>query len=311
MNEAKSAALRYVLCHYGNLLSVEDPIFDSDSKTWVTHIRTDYPRVIRNDQTPDEIILRFLSINKLGMLRFTEDFRPVEFTPREECVKNLKTHLKVWYERAKRIIVEASADQLARVAETQWVLNPILMIISNLQKKEIISDNEVELAGRSERIRQYLNLLESLQIVRRVENGYTHGNLLTVLQEKSKDIAELEVTVLSHVLKTSYPSIREIFSITQVERFVHVDSCYYTPALEAGQIIYLKRESIIDICGDMYKDKDSLGITQILDKLVRVKALEYSHPYYCANENIFENMLDMKKKLPDLAPLRGGASLTV
>lgn len=307
MTDAKSIALHYVLNHYGNLVSVEDPIFDDKSKTWITHIRTDYPRIIQDDQRPNEKILKFLSINKLGMLRFPEDFsRPVEATPREECVKNLKTNLKMWRERAEKIIVAASANQIARITETQLFLNPILKVISNLQKKEIIYDGEVESVAREERTKQYLELLEHLQLVRRIDNGYTYGDLLTALQEKIKDAAELEVVVLSHVLKESYSVLREIFRITQLEKFVHVDSCYYTPALEAEEILHLKRETIIDLCSGMYGNRDSLGITQILDKLIRADALKYEHPYYCANEKIFNDMVNMKHNLPELTSLRAG-----
>jgi len=312
MSEAKTAALRYVLHHYGNLVSVEDPIFDKESKTWVTNIRTDYPRIIRNDQRPGEIILKFLSMNRLGTLRFTEDFRPVEVTTRKECIRNLGMYLNLWRERAERIILNTSASQIARIAETQWVLNPVLKVISNLQKKEIIYDEEVLRAPRSDKMKRYLELLESVQLVRRIDKGYTYGNLLTALQDELReDIEGLEAAVLSHVLKTSYPLLRDVFGITQVDRFVHVDSSYYTPALEAERILYLKRESIIAHCENVYGDRDSLGVTQILDKLVRVKALEYSHPFYSANESLFSEMLDLKSKLPELTPPKAGKSLNI
>ena len=310
VNNAKTVALRYVLRHYGNLVSVEDPIFDKESKTWATRIRTDYPRIIQNDQQPDEIILKFLSINQLGSLRFTEDFKPIDATSREECISNLRMYLNLWRERAERIILAASTDQIARIAETQWVLNPILKVISNLERKEIISDEEVKQVSRTERMKQYLELLETLQLVRRIDGGYTYGNLLTSLQENRsiKGIEELEVTVLSHILKTSYPVLRDVFHITQIDRFLHVDSCYYTPALEAETILHLKRESITARCNNEYGDKDSLGVGQILDKLVRVKALEYEPPYYHANKGLFSEMLDMKSKLPELVALRAGIS---
>lgn len=301
---------RHVLQHYGNLILVDEPTFEDITKTWVAQLRTDYPRLIQDDRSPNERILKFLSLERLGTIRFSEDLKPLGkvSTTKEECIKTLNSFLMMWQDRAEKIVVRASSDQLARISETQWVLAPIREVVSNLLQKEMISNEEIEVARDTKGLKKYLRLLEELELVRRIENGYTYGNLFTALREttEQKGTQEFQIAVLSHVIKERYSMLREVFGISQLEPFVHIDSSYYKPALEAAKILYSKRESIIRHCNEIYGYRDPLRITYILDELVRAGALRWQAPYYHGDEELFAKMLDMKDKLPELAPPKIG-----
>lgn len=295
---------RYVLQHYGNLISVGEPIFDDRTKTWMAQLKTDYPRLIQDDRSPNERILRFLSMRRLGTIRLSEDLKPIEATTRDECIQTLNTFLKIWQERAERIVVTASSDRLARIGETQWILAPIRMIMSNLLQREAIPDEEIlRLPPKSrQKMEQYFMLLENLELVRRSNNGYSYGNLFTALWEKIQNSADFNTAVLSHVIKERYPMLRDIFDISQLETFVHVDSCYYKPALEAEKILYQRRDSIISQYTMFYGRKSPIRLTYILDELVRANALHCSDKYYYGDDELFQQMMEMKKEMPELAP---------
>jgi hypothetical protein len=294
---------RYVICRYGNLISADEPLFDYKTKTWIVQLKTDYPRIIQDDRS-DERTVKFLSMKGLGTLRFSEDLKPIESasTKKEECVEKLKSFLEIWQERAERIVIMASSDQLARISETQWVLAPIREIISNLLQKDCIYDGEIKVKG--EKIGQYLKLLEDLELIQKVESGYTYGNLFTALREKTpnQNSQEFKMTVLSHIIRERYPMLVEVFGITQLIPFIHVESAYYQPTLEAEKLLYRKRESIITNCAQVYGYKDSLRINYILDELVGVGALERRNRCYYGNEEMFSKMLEMKGELSDLSP---------
>ena len=297
---------KYVLQNYGNLISFSKPVFDEENKTWIAQLKTDYPRLIQDDSVPDERILRFLTMKNLGMVRLSEDLKHIEATPRDDCIGKLSTFLKTWQERAERIIVTASSDQLAKLGETQWILAPVRMIVSNLLQKEVIYYGELERErpNRRKRLEQYLGLLEGLHLVRKIEKGYTYGNLFTVLQEKARGFEDFKTAVISCVLRERYSMIREVFDISQLETFVHVDSCYYRPALEAEKILHFKRDTIINHYLTFYGRKSPMRLAYILNELVGTNALERSGKYYCANEELFGNMLDMKSELQELGTLR-------
>jgi len=297
---------RYMLQNYGNLISISEPTFDDKTRTWVAQLHTDYPRLIRDDRSPNERILKFLSMNNLGKIRFSEDLKPLEATTRDECIQYLHTLLRMWRERAEKIIVTASSDQLARLGETQWVLAPIRMIVSHLVRKEVLYDSEIERESprRVEKVHQYLKLLEGLNLVHRIDNGYTSGNLFTALLEKAENVMEFKTAILSCVIRERYSILRDVFDISQLETFVHIDNCYYRPALEAERILHWKRDTILHQYLEFYGRKSPMRLAYILDELVGANALEYSHNYYYGNKELFDQMLEMKYQMPELAPPR-------
>ncbi|MEM4733597.1 MAG: hypothetical protein QXD70_03610 [Candidatus Bathyarchaeia archaeon] len=296
---------RYVFQNYGNLISVGEAQFDEKTRTWVAELRSDYPRIIHDDRSPRERMLKFLSLRRLGTVRLGEN-HAVEATSRDECVKNLSSFLAMWQERAERIIVRASSDNLARINEAQWVLAKVGMIISNLSQKEIILESELESRPEreSEKIRRYLRLLEGLDLVRHVEEGYTYGNLFVELRGRTGSLQEFKVAVLSLLIRERYSALKELFGIAQLEPFVHVDSCYYMPALEAERILYWTQDSIIDYYNSLYGRKSPLRLRYIIGELVEVGALKHEDKYYFADERLFSQMLDMKSEMAEIAPVR-------
>lgn len=297
---------RYTVRHYGNLISVSEPEFNARTKTWLAELKSDYPRIIRDDRSPDERILKFLSLRRLGIIKLGENLQPIEATSRKVCIQNLTSFLDMWQDRAERIIVRVSSDHFARINEAQWVLAKVGMIITNLLFKEMISEEEISSHHPKEehKIRRYLMLLESLDLVRKIDEGYTYGNLFAELQRQTANVQELKIAVLSHVIRERYSTLKETFGISQLDTFVHVDSCYYRPTLEAERLLYLTSESIVDHYKSFYGRKSPLRITYILGELVDVKALEYEDRYYFGNEQLFSQMLNLKSEMAELAPPR-------
>jgi len=297
---------KYAVQHYGNLISVGDPKFDAETKIWLTELKSAYPRIIHDDRSPNERILKFLSLRRLGTIKFGENLQPIEATSREVCIQNLSSFLGMWQERAERIIVRASSDLFARINEAQWVLAKVGMIVSNLLQREMISWEEIAShhPREEDKIRRYLKLLEGLDLVRQIDEGYTYGNLFTELRSQISSVQEFEIAILSHVIRERYSTLKETFGISQLETFVHVDTCYYRPALEAEKLPYWTRDSIIHRYRNLYGRKSPLRITYILGKLVNVKALEREDKYYFGNEKLFSQMLDLKSEMAELAPPR-------
>jgi len=303
---AVSAVRKYAIQHYGNLISVGEPEFDSSAKMWVAELRSDYPRIIHDDRSPDERILKFLSLRRLGTIKVGENFEPLEATSREDCVNNLSCFLNMWQERAERIIIKASSDNLANINEARWVLGKIGTIISRLKFKNVILDAEIDtLSGKeAAKLRRYLRLLESLDIVVHKDDGYFYGNMFTELCARvNNNFEKLSTAILSHIIKERYSALRETFGISQLEPFVHVDSCYYRPALEAERLIYWNFDSFADHCAMLYGNRSKVyfRLPYILEELVNVKALEYEDRFYFGNEELFGQMQNLRDEMAELA----------
>jgi hypothetical protein len=304
-----SVVRKYAIQHYGNLISVGEPEFDSEQKAWVAELRSDYPRIIHDDRCPDERILKFLSLRRLGTIKVGENLETIDATPRENCVDNLSSYLNMWQERAERIIVKASSNNLANTNEAKTFLGKIGTIISRLQWKNMIYDSEIEALHIKEeaKLRRYLQLLESLQIVEHKENGYSYGNMFAELSDgTNNNFEKLSSAILSYIIKTRYSALRETFGISQLETVVHVDTCYYKPALEADDLIYWNKDSFEHHIAMLYgsKSKVHFRLPYILEELVSVKALEYQDKLYFGNQALFKEMQKSKDEMAELAPPR-------
>lgn len=233
LQEVKKEAQRFVLHNYGNLLSVDDPVFDEKEDVWKVRMKTDYPRLIRNDR-PEERIVRTLCIQDLGAICVDKEVKILKdlSTSRSECLDILKTRLMTWEKRAENIIVRTSANELANTGMARVFLNPITTILANfLEDTDIISFEEVEKLRKTERYFQWICLLEDLDLIRKKPEGYTYGNLFTELRRKADDDSAFLRQVLAHVIKERYSLLKDVFRLRQFESLVHLDSCYYRPAL--------------------------------------------------------------------------------
>ena len=103
---------------------------------------------------------------------------------------------------------------------------------------------------------------------------------------------------MAYILETSYPLLKEIFHIQQFEPLVYFDSCYYQPALEAGELLYQSETSLFKRFVTVYNYRPTSELRHVLLGLQKSDALRHQNTYYYANEEIFEEMLDLKHQAP-------------
>jgi hypothetical protein len=169
------------------------------------------------------------------------------------------------------------------------------MIISRLKWNKLIRDTDIEVLPIKEanKLRKYLQLLESLDIIEHKNDGYCYGNMFTELSVGTDNNSEkLNTAILSHIIKNRYSALRETFGISQLETVVHVDSCYYRKALEAEQLIYWKKDSFEHHIASLYgyKSKVYFRLPYVLEELVNIKAIKYEDNLYFGNEDLFKEM---------------------
>jgi len=298
LQQVTKEAREYVLCHYGNLLSVDEPIFDDQERIWTVKLKTNYPRLIKND-APEERYVRTLLIRDLGTLWIDEELKVLKnrSTSRSDCVKILRTRLKTWEERAEKIVVKTSAFQLANTGISRVFLNPISTILANFLEEEttIISFEEIENLRKTERYFQWIRLLEDLELVRKEDEGYAYGNMFTELRRTTKDDQDFLTHAIAYVIRERYPVLKEVFNLRQFETLVHLDSSYYRPALEARRVLFQRAESLFNRYLGKYRYRSRLELPIVLFELCNSQALKREGPFYYANEELFNEMLKMSE----------------
>jgi len=303
----------FVLHHYGNLISAEAPQFDENSRRWITQIKSDYPVVLQDDRTPDRRIIRFLSIKQIGTVYFTENlsFLRKESTSRDKCIKTVQALLNMWNSRAEKIVVQASADCLVRIPEFRHFFTPMEEVVDSLLEHDIVYDDDIMKYRSKEKQKKsirYLKLLEGLDFIRRVEGGYESGEIFLMVRRKCESEHGLEEdtfkqAILSEIIRERYSTLRDVFEISRLQPTVHVDSCIYRPSIEAECLIHLTTSSIATSYTDSYGGRlNPLTLTHILRRLRSVKAITRRENYWSGTDELLTNMLDIKNKMPELAP---------
>lgn len=190
---------------------------------------------------------------------------------------------------------------MASLNEAKYVFSPIMKIVSNFPQEKSITQKEIEKAPRTYRLRQYLRLLEGLDLAIETEEGYSYGNLFIELLNPSKSYGELRNAVLSYVIRERYSMLRDVFKTFQFEPYVHVNSYYYKPALEAESLLYRKPGTTIAAYGRIYRPFPTFHLTHVIRSLVEAGALHYRGRYLYGDEGLFSKMLEMRDDLPELA----------
>ena len=295
----------YAMRYYGNLISADEPIFDEKEKLWKAQLKSNYPRLIKNDYPQEERFIRVLPLKRLGTICINEklQFDTHCSIKREESISLIRSYLEMWRERIENIIVTASSRQLAKTSPARVFLNPANMILANLRQRRecVISFEQLEKLRRHTRIERWLSLLENLQLIQRVDDGYTYGEAFTALEKKTSSDNEFEILSMAYVLEKSYPLLKEIFHIQQFEPLVHLDSCYYRPALEAPEIaLYQTSDSLFRRFIADYRFRPTIELRHILHELNKSEALLREKQFYCKNDALFKEMLNLKSQIPEL-----------
>jgi len=294
----------YAISYYGNLITAEEPVFDKGDKLWKANLKSNYPRLIKNDQ-PNERFVRVLPLRGLGKICLDEKLQLVKecSSRREDSISLIGSYLKFWQDKVENIIVAASSKQLAKTHPARVFLHPANMILSSFRQRreEVITFEELDKLRRREKVERWVSLLENLNLIKKIEHGYTYGETYVELERSAGSDNDFEILSMAYILEKSYPLLKEIFHIQQFEPLVHLDACYYRPALEAEISLCQTVVSLFNRFTVDYRYRPEIELGHILYELRKSEALMYDRPFYHANEKIFNTMLDLKSQVPIIA----------
>jgi len=163
MSNLEYIVKKHTIENYGDLIVADKPIFDENTKRWKAQLCSTYPRIIE-DEKSKEIIVRFLNFRDLGTIEINENLKILNATSNKKCEYHLTSRIDLWKQHAEKIVVTASSDVFAKIAEGIHVLHPLLLVLGEITKfkKEnnfMVEGDEIDQQRRPTKIRQYLELL--------------------------------------------------------------------------------------------------------------------------------------------------------
>lgn len=308
INLEKVAQL-HAFSNYGNLVLVDKPEYDENDNLYVSTLRSDYPLLIQDDLSPEKRTMRVIKIGKIGTISINSNNQVIreKTSSREDIIANLNLFFKLWKERAERIVVNASSKNLVQISDFSHFFDPIISVLFYLWDEHEILNEDINIKRSPERrkkMKLYLNLLEGLDIVRKVDGGYREGNTFLSLREEVKNDEEhFKNVVLSHIIQERYTTLRDVFQLTILEPTIHIDNSVYLPELEAERTVYRNMNSIKRDYEYYYgRSINPLDLKMILKRLVNANAITQEGKYYSGNQKLLNTMVSIKKSNPDLSP---------
>lgn len=294
---------RYIRFHYGNLVTAGE-ITPSDGG-WLVKLKVDYPRVFTDDKTQERTI-RFLPIGQVGSLLFASNFKVKKSSSRETCGKRIASTLDKLVRRSERIVVQASAKRLAKVAIVREALNPIYVMTDHLLDHPSITSDELRGLTRPNKFRQYLSLLEEIAVVERKEDVFVQGPAFSELEgqaikeggTRAEQEQLFEELLIAYILSKRYDTIREVFRISRMQTYVHADNSYYGASLEAQKLLHQNENSLFSRYTALYGFKSPLRLRPVLKELVRVGAMDHDGTHYFGVTELFDEMQAIKAQMP-------------
>lgn len=290
----------YAFRKYGHFVTL-DKVEERSLLEWSAKLKVDYPLLIRDDSSPDKLIRKFVRLQNIGELIFSRDGTLLAYPKREECIDKVKDRLAFWHNRLEQIIITTSAQYLARIPRLKNFWNPINFIASSLVDYESIRIEDLIQAAPS-KILEYVNLLEDLGLVEQKDDLLTYTPMFSLKLEELGNESEFRDWLVSFVIQNRYETIEKIFNITQFTPTIQVENCYYRPCLNADTLVHRSLDSLTSDYTNWYSKTTRLDVRYWLKELLEVKLLTEEGKFYYGNEELFDVMIDQKKKLPDRIP---------
>lgn len=295
---------RYVITHYGNLVLHEEPEFDENRQLWISRLHSDYPIMIHNDLT-SERRMRFIKINPLGFVAFDEKMRINRdwTSARGKIVSRIDTYLNMWRAYAENIVISASADRIVELPEVMTALNPIYEILLTLHEDGRIGLEDLVSERRSRKremkSRQYVALLEGLNLIRRHRGQYVRGNLFVALEKRNPEFNQLVKWAFSEILHKRYPYLREVIALGNLERLIRVGNTVYYPELHAREPVPRDRSTLVKEFALEYPGGiPPIAMRSNLHKLERVEVIERRDSMYQGVDSLRSKMFELQKEMP-------------
>jgi len=290
---------RYIIENYGNLVLNESPEFDESAQVWISMLTSDYPIVI--DEGIDDRRFHFLKARPLGYVVFSEDLKVIEemSTSDEKVADNLTRYLDMWRSYAERLVVSASARNLANLVDVSNAFNPIYEIISYvLDNRTISKDDFLNDSRKKAKSPQYFELLREIEILRKENSHYTSGNLLASIIESAKnDFNTIINSVYAEILQKRYPYIRHVISTSSLNRVIKVENIVYYPEFYARGPVKRDRKTLVREFSLEYNDiLTEPTLSGYLRKLESIGVIKRKGDLYSGVDSIRRKMFDLQKE---------------
>jgi len=298
---------------YGNLIQFDDPSYLETNELWNVNLKSLYPKIIVDDATPPVRELYFVTFSNLGTVKIDENMEIVNYPSRKEVLKNIDNNMKIYDDRLERIIIKASSSNLIFTPTIQHFLNPLRRILSTILLTGKIASDDIDVFTKSDRMYEWIYLLEQSDIVKKTKRGYEYSSMWTMLLDESNNIRtnfilKLEKTsqlprdketitlnlIMSYILEEHFSYIRKVMRLKGISRILNINNIYYRPCINSEKILNFKPTSILYEYNRRYNNLQFPLISSTITELMSVGLLNYKDGLLNGSDTHLDEMMKLE-----------------
>lgn len=171
-------------------------------------------------------------------------------------------------------------------------LNPILQILRGTRNRSELTVSQVNRTQRTDKTREYIELLESFGYVEVRDGVLTPGVRLQSADLNEYDWDEFGRKFLGDVVQRGYMTIRDELNLNMLGHYQKYSGSYYYDAVQRGKKdLWLDMEAIADNLEELHGErKEPFYLHDKLGELASVDVIQKDGDYVRSEEGIYEQV---------------------
>lgn len=307
--EARRKAEETLAFEIGNLPRLGD--VETTNSEYVFPLEIRLPKVIFDEERQRPVDVKYMSSETIGHIRVDAVTGEVERPHLNQIESNIRRERQVVEDAVQKALVRSSAAKFSKLPFPEHRYTPILDILSHIILEGPITEEQFEEfnAVGEQKYRDYVEMLEDVDLVRSRENQIEADNVLIGLQANETAPPKLLNGALAHFFEAGADNIDTIREI--LGPHLILSSFYYQTSLVEGGDPEISEEAFEEVLERHYHGNDlvekQFKLSRYLIQLEDVGLLESStdieRPTWSGKPMVRENLLREDEMLSPIAEI--------
>ncbi len=305
--EARQKAEEVVAFDIGNLPRLGDVHETGTEYVYPLEIRL--PRVIFDEERKRPVDVKFMSSETIGNIRVDAVTGEVERPHLNQIEANIRRERKTVEEAVQKALVRSSAAKFSQLPFPEHRYTPILDILSHLILEGPITNEELDQFNSlsEEKYLEYVEILDSVDLVRTTEHQIEADNVLIELQANESRPPKLLNGALAHFFEAGAENISTIQEI--LGPHLVLSAFYYQRSLMGEGLPRMAPEEFEEVLEQHYYGNDLVEkrfkLSRYLIQLEEVglleSAVDVDRPKWTGKQEVRRNLLRQDEMLDSIA----------
>lgn len=252
------------------------------------------PRDISDCRDHDNV-LKFITLRDVYTIRAEntgEGIYIIDIPDRSDVVEGIEAREKEVKNKLDFSMAQAIYEHVYDLPAVRTQLNPILQILRGTRNRSRLTVTEIDENQRSERTKEYVELLENFGYIEVEDGEITPGIRLQSADLNEYDWDEFGRKFLGDVVQRGYMTIRDELKLSMLGHYQKYSGSYYYDAIQRGKKdLWLDIETVGDNLEELHGEiRDEFYLHDKLGELASVDVIKKDGDYVRSVDGIYKQV---------------------